>query len=176
MTEPLCKTDPASGVVNAFIDALRVVFNPDQVCPPDGGGTTTVRFFAAEGPPIEVWNAHNNGCREPFVWVRVVTRYRSLSFPSPAVDSNSCGLPRVVVIEVGIARCSVTGDRVKWTEYAREAEISLDDSWRIEQALCVAATALRDKEFTAVGTDSITPYGPEGGIYAWSALAYVQIP
>lgn len=178
MTQPICRTDPASEVVNAFIDALKRLFDPGQPCPPDGGGTENVRFFAAEGPPIEVWNAHNAGsgqCKEPFVWVRLVTRYRSENFPTPTVAKQSCDLPVVVVLEIGVARCSVVDERARWSAYAKEAEVSLDDSWRIELALCTAAKALRADNH-AVGTDSITPYGPEGGVYAWSALAYVQLP
>lgn len=175
MTAPVCKTDPASDVIGAFIDALKAVFDPDSPCPPDGGGTKEVRFFAAEGPPPEVWDAHNNGgCKEPFVWVRAVTRFRSKVFPNPVVSTSPCDLPRVLVVEIGVARCSVTGTKVRWADYAREAEISLDDSWRIERALCAAARQLSKVENRQVGTDSITPTGPEGGIYTWSALAYVE--
>ena len=60
-----------------------------------------------------------------------------------------------------------------WEDYATEAEISLDDSWRIELALCRAAALIRGIGYSA-GIGEVSPYGPEGGVVAWMGEAYVQ--
>lgn len=177
MTSPV---DPAHAVVVAFIAALKLAFNPDDpVAPPAGGGTKDVRFFAGDAPALAAFDAHAGGngenCGEPFVWVRVMRRYRSKVFPAPIVDSAAgCGTARVVAIEVGIGRCAVADAQPTWEQYDTEADVSLDDSFRIEIALCLAATALR-KETLRVATDTISPYGPEGGVIAWTATAYVEL-
>lgn len=60
-----------------------------------------------------------------------------------------------------------------WDDYAAEAEVSLDDSWRIELALCRAATLVRALGYSA-GSGEVAPYGPDGGVVAWTGEAYVQ--
>jgi hypothetical protein len=164
------------------------VFDPASECPPDGGGSTDVRFFAGDSAPSAAFNAYaaESDCGNPFLWVRVVKRYRLSSFtsrrrgdfPSPAVDANPCGAPRAVQIEIGVARCapSATSAAPTWAEYATEAEYSLDDSWRLELVLCRAMGTLRSSEKGSydVGIDAIIPEGPEGGVMGWTALAYVE--
>jgi len=174
MTTPC--TDPASEIVTAYTTALGEVFDPLSDCPPDGGGSTEVRFFGGDAVPMAAWNAHNGGgssCDEPFLWVRVIRRYRSAEFPDQTIGIDSCSLPRVIALEIGVGRCSTVELDPSWDEYAAEAEISLDDSWRIELALCRAAARVRTLGYPA-GTGEVSPYGPEGGIVAWMGEAYVQ--
>lgn len=172
--------DPAHAVVAVFIDALRRAFNPDDaVSPPSGGGTRNIRFFAGDAPALAAFDAHVQGdnCGEPFVWVRVVRRYRSDpdKFPAPMVDTAAgCVSMRVVAVEIGVARCAVVDLQPTWEQYDTEADTLLEDSYRIELALCIAARRLRDYEHT-VGTDTIEPYGPEGGVIAQMAKAYVDL-
>lgn len=183
MTTPEPWTDPAIEVVNAYITAMKQAFNPKDVNqPPLGGGSENVRFFAGEGPALAAFDAHTSGgskCKEPFLWVRLARRYfyRPGQFPAPIVlVDEACykGL-RAVAIEVGVGRCSVAvKEKPSWTEYAHEAEVSMDDSWRIGLALCMAADALRSTKRN-VGTDSINPYGPDGGIIAQVGTAYSQL-
>jgi hypothetical protein len=174
VTEPLECVDTASEVINAFIVAMREAFDPESVCPPDGGGSTDVRFFAGDAAPAAAWDAHADGagCSQPFLWVRVVQRYRSKEFPAPMVVTD-CDLPRVMEVEVGVARCAVTDEQPTWEQYTDEANVSLDDSWRIEKALCRVRGLLNKNDYR-VGAGSITPYGPEGGLIAWSGVAFVQ--
>lgn len=175
--EEMC-VDPASEIVNAFIRAMKLAFRPDDpYCPPTGGGNTEVRFFAGMAPPTDAWDAHSDGgegCDEPFLWVRLMRRYRSNNFPAPSASTEACSAPVVVAVEVGVGRCAVTDAEPTWEQYAREAEVSLDDSWRIELALCSAAGILRAQSRT-VGIDTIEPYGPEGGIIGHTGAAYVQL-
>jgi hypothetical protein len=171
MTAPV---DPASEIVNTFITTLRQAFNPaDSVQAPLGGGSTTVRFFASDGGL-----PYAPGCREPFLWVRVDRRYRSRrrDFPAAYVGDPDCkdaDVARAVAVEVGVARCTSEDAKPNWSRLADEAEIGLDDSWRVELALCRAATVLRDTGH-AVALDTIAPVGPEGGLIAWTGMAYVQ--
>ena len=171
-----CATDPVSDVVQIVMGTLLEVFDPEQECPPTGGGSDTVRLFAGDGAPLAAWDAHaaGSGCKQPFLWVRAMRRYRSKQFPTPTVAVD-CKLDRVVPIEIGVGRCAYVpdGDRVRWSEWADEAAISLSDSWRIEQALCTATARLTDASH-AVGTDTLSPYGPEGGVVAWTAVLYVS--
>lgn len=175
MTEPVC-VDPASAIVSAYMTALAEAFDPASACPPDGGGSTTVRFFGGDAIPMAAWNAHTSGgedCGAPFLWVRVIRRFRSSVFPAQEISVDSCGLPRVIALEIGVGRCAVVDVSPTWDEYAREAEVSLDDSWRIELALCRASGVVRSLGYSA-GTGEVSPFGPDGGVTAWMGEAYVQ--
>lgn len=179
MTAP---TDPAIEVIDAFTTAMKQAFRPDDaVFPPVGGGSDTVRFFAGDGPALAAFDFHSTGtkCKTPFLWVRLGRRYhfRPGAFPAPIVDTAArcADAAKAVQVEVGVGRCSVAAkERPTWDEYAAEGEISLDDSWRIGLALCMAADALRTPKRN-VGINTVDPYGPEGGIIAWVGSAYVQL-
>lgn len=171
-------TDAAHEVINAVMSAMRWAFDPASEQPPVGGGSTTVRFFGGDGLPIEAWDAHAAGtdCDDPFLWVRLARRYRAETFPQQALAPAPCGLPVAVVVEVGVGRCAVVEAQPSWEDYETEAEVSLDDSWRVELALCRAASAITRQDIaTATAIDAITPYGPEGGVIAWLGSLYVQL-
>lgn len=175
MTAPVC-VDPASEIVTAYTTALAEAFSPDSACPPDGGGSAVVRFFGGDAIPMAAWDAHSGGgedCDNPFLWVRVLRRYRTSEFPNPDFSIDACNLPRVIALEVGVGRCSVVELEPSWDDYAAEAEVSLDDSWRIELALCRAAALVRALGYSA-GSGEVAPYGPDGGVVAWTGEAYVQ--
>jgi hypothetical protein len=167
--------DPVVSVVEAIAAALTEAFAADSSFPPAAGGTMIVHFFAGEGAPTASWNAHTDavGCDEPFVWVRVMRRYRTRRLPGAAADPTSCSLPRAVAVEVGVGRCAVMDEQPTWAQYDMEFDTSLEDSWRIELAVCRAAKQLEADTYT-VATDEILPYGPEGGILAWTSIIYVQ--
>lgn len=177
--EPI-HADPLDDIVAAFTQAMREAFNPDDaVQPPLGGGSTEVHLFAGDGIPLATWNAHaeGDGCDNPFLWVRVMRRYRTVQFPTPVIDITACETPRAVAIEIGVGRCAVVDLEPTWEDYDREALISLDDGWRIELALCRArdlVTRGNPQLGQAFGTDVITPYGPEGGVVAMTGIGYVQ--
>ncbi|URM86120.1 hypothetical protein SEA_BIGGITYBASS_20 [Gordonia phage BiggityBass] len=177
--EPMC-ADPVDAVIAAFTRALRDAFQPDSECPPMGGGSTDVRLFAGDGIPLAAWNAHADGddCASPFLWVRLIRRYRTQQFPTPVIDTSPCTAPRAVAVEVGVGRCAVVDRSPSWEDYDREAQTSIDDGWRIELTLCRARTLItqvRPPLASAYGSDVIVPYGPEGGVVAMTGIAYVQI-
>lgn len=173
--------DGAECIINNSITALREVFDPGSEYPPIGGGSTVVRFFAGDAAPLSAVDMHINdpecGCDRPFLWVRMMRRYRSRMFPQPYVGDDPCGSPRVIAVELGVARCAaVFADDCDWSSYEQEAETSLDDSHRIELALCRAVSLMKKSQCSdMVATDSILPFGPEGGVYAWIGTLYARV-
>lgn len=171
--------DPAINVISVFVDAMRRAFNPDDtIAPPTGGGSKNVRVFAGDGvlPPSLI---QATGCDTPLLWVRAAQRYLSepKSFPSVRVrmpdECEDTGF-HTLGVEIGVGRCSSMESGPTWDDLAAEADASLDDSWRLSLALDLAACDLRSK-VRAFAADTIAPYGPEGGVIAWTAVAYVQL-
>lgn len=168
--------DPATDIVLAFITAMKQAFNPDDaVAPPTGGGSKDVWTFAGDGALPDAPDC----TKEPFLWVRLDRRYRAreVDFPSAFVGViEKCKKPdvrRAVAIEVGVARCTTMEAKPKRSVLEDEATIGMDDSWRVDLALCMASAALTDQGH-AVATDTVAPVGPEGGLIAWTGMAYVQ--
>lgn len=159
--------DPATDVIHAVMAAMRAVFTPKSECPPLGGGSEKVWFFAGEGAPIDVVN-----CNQPFLWVRLASRYRSDMFPDLAVSLNPCGSQDVLSLEVGVARCAIT-DEASLEEYTDEARVGLDDSWRLNKVPCIVSGSLGNAH--QVGSDTVVPYGPEGGILMWTSTLFVSV-
>jgi hypothetical protein len=172
MTAP-CAPDPLTKVINIVVGALLQVFDPDQDCPPLGGGSDTVRIFAGDATPLAAFDAHTaaTNCAQPFLWIRTMRRYRSKVFPNPTLALD-CDLPKVAAVEIGVGRCSATTDQQpSWEDWAEEAAVSTSDAFRIEGALCIATATLTDQGHSA-GSDLINPYGPEGGVVAQIANLY----
>lgn len=174
---PDCRTDPALPIIGAAINALRAWFGPSEHCPAAVGTSEAVRFFAGDGAPLAAWDSHASAsCDEPFLWVRAMRRYHTAAFPREELAAtNPCGLPRVLPVELGVGWCAYVPepDRVDWNEYATEAAVSMDVSWRLSEALCQAAAILgQDEEGRQIGTGTLLPYGPEGGVIAWTGILY----
>lgn len=174
MTDPDPCHDPGSDIVNVFVTAMREAFDPASNCPPLGGGSTDVRFFGGEALPLSAWSQIN--CKQPFLWVRVAQRFRTSEmkrFTTPSIEANPIGLRSVIAIEIGVGRCALTNAKPTWDQWAHEAEVSLDDSWRLDRAVCRAVGLLKPLQAIA-GKDAILPYGPDGGVIAWTGQVYVQ--
>jgi hypothetical protein len=168
--------DPASDIINTFVLAMRACFNPGSAQVAIGGGSADVRFFAGDGGLPSSLIPQGDDCEQPLLWVRAAHRYRFRpgAFPAAYVGDGACkDSLRALAVEVGVGRCSTMEAEPDWDTLASEAEISLDDSWRIELALCMASGELRTPK-RAVATDTVAPFGPEGGIIAWTGMAYVQ--
>ncbi|QFP94640.1 hypothetical protein I5G59_gp20 [Mycobacterium phage LilMcDreamy] len=161
--------DPAIEVVSVVMDAVGEAFATPT------GPAPTVRFFAGDGPALSAWDSHaSQGCAEPFIWVLASRRYRSQTFPAPSIDTNPCGLIRVLQLQVGVGRCVNVDEIPNWSAMESEAARSLADSYAIEQALCSAAKHLGDLG-AQTGVDTLLPYGPEGGVTAWTGVIYVSL-
>ena len=75
---------------------------------------------------------------------------------------------------MGVGWCALMDEEPKWTDYATEAAVSMDVAWRLETALCRAAGTLTNDADGGhlTGTDAVLPYGPEGGVIAWTGVFY----
>lgn len=171
--------DGVECILNQTICALREAFDPASSYPPLGGGSTIVRVFAGEATPLAAVDLHIADVEcggDPFLWVRLVRRYVTQTFPQPYVGPDGCAAQRVVAVEIGVARCAVISSSPEWAALAEEAEISLDDSGRIELALCRASTLMKSKNCSDMqALDAVVPYGPEGGILAWTGTLYAAV-
>lgn len=165
MSAGLC-TDPASAAVTTVMNALRAVYAADSDCPPLGGSSTEVAFFAGDTAMLD-----EVLCEHPLLWVRLASRHRSEFFPEPSITVAPCGALDVIVLEVGVARCADL--EPTRAAHATEAEIALDDTWRLSKAICLASRDLDNDHH--VGADSIVAYGPEGGLIAWTATLYISV-
>lgn len=167
-------------ILNKTICALREAFDPGSSYPPLGGGSNIVRAFAGDATPLAAVDIHINdkGCgTDPFLWVRLMRRYRSQSFPQPYVGADGCASQIVAAVEIGVARCAViSAEAPNWKDLAEEAEISLDDSGRIELALCRASALMKEAKCSDMqAIDAVVPYGPDGGVIAWTGTLYAAV-
>ena len=176
----------AECVITQAVCALREAFTDASTNPPLGGGSNTVRFFAGEAVPTSYVDLHintsdcsgDNCCqRDPFLWVRLIRRYRSKTFPEPYVGPDACAAQEVIAVEFGVARCAVlTADSTAdWTALAQEAEVSLDDSYRIGLAMCRASALMRKGCSDMQAQDVILPTGPDGGLLSWTGVLYARL-
>lgn len=175
----MCCLDPAWPATQLALNVMRDAYDPAGPCPPDAGGSTVVRFLAGDNSALPPVNPDSEECN-PFLWVRAVRRYRTLEFPQPSLvglKGSNCGLSRVLVLELGVIRCVKLSLQMDWDAYETMSEHAMDDSHRIEQSLCELGTRLGDTdEYDDKGytTDTIAAYGPDGGIIAWTGVAYIE--
>jgi hypothetical protein len=185
MPDPFVPIDPgyefndeASNVINTVIAEMLRAFNPnDAVMPPLGGGSETVRFVTGDFIALELFDAHTNGgqdCNEPFLWVQLRKRYRFSSFPAAETGEVDCKLFRAITIEIGVGRCSQINPEVDWVAMQGEGEVSLDDSWRLEIAVCNIIDQC-ERQNRLIAISEITPVGPEGGVIAWHATLNIKL-
>ena len=164
--------DNAREVIDTAQAVLLDFFGPRDTAPALVGTVDTVRLFAGDGIPLAAWNSID-GCGDTFVWVRAARRYRSQAFPALTIDTAPCGLLKVIAVEVGVASCASMDEQPRWEDYAREAAESMDTAWRLEEAMCVMSRRLRrDDSERLTGTDAVMPYGPDGGVLAWTGILY----
>ncbi|UXE04397.1 hypothetical protein SEA_FUNSIZED_26 [Mycobacterium phage Funsized] len=164
--------DNVREIVTTAQAVMLEFFGPRDTAPALAGQVSEVRLFAGEGIPLAAWNSIG-GCGDVFAWVRVLRRYRTRAFPTATIDAAPCGLAKAVAIEVGLASCASMDEQPRWEDYAREADESMDTAWRLEEALCVMSRRLKlDDSERLTGTDTIVPYGPDGGVLAWTGVLY----
>ncbi|QWY84367.1 hypothetical protein SEA_KNOCKER_25 [Mycobacterium phage Knocker] len=164
--------DNVRHIVETAQAVMLEFFGERDVAPAVVGTVKEVRLFAGDGIPLAAWNSIG-GCGDVFAWVRVLRRYRTRAFPAPTIDAAPCGLPKAVAIEVGVASCASMEEQPRWSDYEREAVESMDTAWRIEEALCVMSKRLKaDDSERNTGTDTVVPYGPDGGVLAWTGILY----
>jgi len=166
---PTITLDPTVEILGVVMQALSDMYGPDTDFPPEEF-VTVVHLVAGEGPAVAQIDPR---CESPFLWVRLMRRFRTESFPDAAVSPTPCRLPRAVAIELGVGRCAVLEQEPSFDDFENEAVVSLEDSWRIECALSTAARRLGEER--AVAVDAVEPFGPEGGVIGWTAALYAAL-
>lgn len=178
--------DKALTLAGLVVDELGRWFNPEGPgqAPPVGGKVPVVHVLVGSDVSPPAWMAVGEdeepsceGC-DAFLWVRFSGRWRSDRFPAGrGFDAATLGGGRAkpaISLEVGIARCHPLDPDP--AEEMRLFRTQLDDSWRIDQALCNALTKAEDRNVathTAIGTGE--PYGPEGLVLVWTQTAQAQL-
>ena len=164
---------------------LLEFFDPAPTAPavaPLGGGTDVVWQLAGDiiAPPPWVGIGESddidpNEC-DPYLWVRLVQRWRqgqSQNMTASSFAIPKCGQARGITIEAGIARCYPLDGTPE--EMAQRSLVLLDDSWRMDLALCAAMKDAKDNAVakeTGIGTGA--PFGPEALVLTWAQSAYAQ--
>lgn len=170
--------DPSQEFILELMNVVRAVYSPDSGYPPVGGGTKAVHFVSGEGPSWDPMAGRygeqddDGDCANPFVWVRLVTRYRSTSFPEATVMPGCSGIP-VLVLEIGVGRCVNIDAHVDWEVIANEAEWGLDDAFRLDKIACVLTGRLGNRAMVAA--EPASPEGPDGGGIVWSTNVFIGI-
>lgn len=159
-------------LVEDIKDAMDFYFNADAV--PYGGRTGPCRhrggaLVALDGFP-EPGDVVDLGDCPTLAFVNVLRQYPTMAFPDETQGVAICGAPRVVLAQLGVARCSTafsddgpagpSEDRLEF-----EADRLLDDANRLYAAACRAAKCADDHDLIDAHTvGAWTPVGPEGGV------------
>lgn len=170
----------AVGIIGCVRARLAEFFSPDAAVPPVGGGTETVWLLAGDSVAPPPWVGVVQDCTADcgvYLWVRLVTRWRtgqSQNMTASSAVIAKCNQRRGITVEAGVARCHPLDGCVEDLE--RLALVELDDSWRIDDALCAG---LADAEAAGFATDTGLgtgdPFGPDGLVYGWTQRGYAQL-
>lgn len=166
-------------VVGQFIEALRSQFvEADPV--PLGGAVTEVEHRPGELVALDALADEVGGPCSGQVWVNVLRVWRSESFPTVSAESSSCRSPVTIDLQVGAARRVCTVDDGGYPPSAdamgHDALVGLDDTARIDRAVCLALRACDDCGLTIQSVVApIEPVGPQGGILAWTTVVTIQL-
>jgi hypothetical protein len=167
--------DQTIAVVGCVIEAMREMF-VDRT--PLGGKTVAPQHRGGMNLPIDGLN--DEDCKDIPI-VSVLRKYTTLNFPEEAdLSRGECPLPKVVLIQASVARCSKTfdeqGNPPTAEEMDHEALVLLDDAQRLDWAMCRAQQVADERGLIdnfAVGAWS--PEGPDGGILAGMITATFQL-
>lgn len=162
-------------VVNELQEQLRKRFTESE---PFGGKISADRVQHRVGNDL-VFDEFSTGGGEEcegVAWVSAIRRYRTEQFPAESFTSGNCGTQKALMVLVGVTRCSMTIDdngeaadaeRVNW-----EGVRGLDDSSRLDNAICAAGKELDDRGvILGWAVDAIEPVGPQGGAIVWVTRA-----
>lgn len=164
-------------VVGTIIEAMRTQFTSDAATEPLGGAVPTIEH--RPGADVALDGLEYENCAG-IVWVNVLRMFRTTEWPQESDSMSACRGTLAVVVQVGAARCVSTVDSSGFPptpeDMERDALVGLDDAVRLERALCIAARWLEQR---GIGNGSVVgssePYGPAGGVLAWTKTLNVQL-
>lgn len=160
---------------------LRAVFSEAD---PHGGKIPAERVQLRPGVEIALDGFSDSMTEEEcegLIWVSPVRWFSSREFPAEAGGPlGGCGLPTVMVLQIGVARCSQAMDDYGNPPPAERMDFegirSIDDAARLDRALCDASGALEELGLlNGYYADAAEPIGPGGGVVAWTRQTYWQL-
>jgi hypothetical protein len=101
-------------------------------------------------------------------WVGLLNVFPSKTFPSPAVDLNTCIAPIAANVTVGVLRCyQVRTSGETEAELRDYLDVQMADMAAMRRAIVCCAN-----DGFAISLGTYSPVGPEGGIYggAWTLV------
>lgn len=167
--------DPGDDIITAVITTFKSMYDVGLDCPPVGGAlsdTGVVHFLPGDAALWDPLVGEGDGCDDPFLWVRLMSRFRTSHFPEPEV-LNTCTGVDVLHLELGVGRCVNIDPGIDYTILATEAEWGLDDSWRLDRTICLLRGVLQKD--VMIASEPITPSGPDGGGLVWTVVLYIGI-
>lgn len=148
---------------------------------PLGGHTPSIQHRGGLLVPIDGFsdNPDSDDCSSQ-AFVNVLRRWRTTQFPAESGDVAPCGGSRAVLVQMGVARCSVAldhdGNPPSEERMEYEALVLLDDADRLDAAVCWANAQLDDAGIIdAAVINAWEPVGPEGGILTGLLTVSYQI-
>lgn len=150
---------------------------------PHGGKISAERVQLRPGVEVALDGFTTEGGEEceGLIWVNPVRWFKSRDFPAEAgAPLGGCGLPTVMAIQVGVARCSQAMDEYGEPPSAErmnfEGVRSMDDAARLDKALCEASSALDEAGLlNGYYAEAAEPIGPGGGVVAWVVQTFWQL-
>lgn len=157
---------PSTGHI---IEQLRAVFCNEDA-PPLGG--TVAEIEHRPGSDVALDGLMDGNC-PGIVWVNCHRIYTTTEFPAETDNPRPCTGQTAAVIQIGAARCCATVDDRGYPPAAAQMEqdalVGLDDAHRLKVAACKAIRQARDLDLIDDAVQSaLEPYGPQGGILAWT--------
>lgn len=170
-------SNKVAGIIAEVMAQLRVQFHEGT---PLGGAVPIERIQHRIGAEVVLDGFDGNDDCDALVWVSILRRYRTVDFPSEAYEIDNCRVGKAITIVVGIARCTSMmddyGNPPDPDQVAHEAVVGIDDSSRLDAALCRAGRVLEDDgRANGFALDAAEPMGPSGGIVAWVQQASFRL-
>lgn len=155
--------------IGLILEELRVVFC-DEDNPPLGGVVPEVEH--RPGSDVALDGLMDGNC-PGIVWVNCHRIYTTTEFPAETDNPRPCTGQNAAAIQLGAARCCATVDDRGYppspADMERDALIGLDDAHRLKVAACRAIRRAKDLDLIDDAVQSaLEPYGPAGGILAWT--------
>lgn len=152
------------------MEGMRYYFDTDGSGKPVGGFTGPVQHRGGLLIPLDGFpeSPSDDDCATQ-AFVNVLRQWRTTSFPTEVGEVTPCGGSRAVLIQMGVARCSMAmdddGNPPPPARLEHEALALLDDADRLYAAAC-RATKNADDEDLIQGSviHAWEPVGPQGGI------------
>lgn len=169
-------------IVAKVMEAMRYYFDGGGCASdPRGGRTGPVQhrgglLVALDGFPDK---PGDEDC-PTLAFVNVLRQWRTTEFPGETSAVTPCGGVRAVLIQVGVARCSMAmdddGNPPSPQRMEQEALTLLDDAERLGLAICRATRAAEEDDLIdASVVHAWEPVGPEGGILSGLLTVSYQI-